>query len=610
MSQEENKIKLKESISLLPNDSGVYRFLNDKSEVIYVGKAKNIKKRVSSYFISTKLHSRKVVVMISKICAVEHTVVESELDAFLLENNMIKSLQPKYNILLKDDKTYPWIVVKNEPFPRIISTRDYIKDGSKYFGPYGSIVAQKSILELVRKLYFVRSCQLKLTEESIKRDKFSLCLEYHIGNCKAPCEARQSLVEYEENIVLAKKVLSGNLSEVKQYLVEMMQNNSEQMRFEEAQRYKDRLVMLANYQSKSVVVSPLENDLDVFSIIIDIDSAFCSYLHISKGAIIYSYSIEMKLGVEESQEDVLAFAMNRILQIARRSLSSQVVVPFVPNEALFENSVFIVPKRGDKLKLLELSEKNCRVYRISKLKNIENTSPQRHAERIVSQMQKDLGLNEPPIHIECFDNSNIQGTYPVAACVVFRDAKPYKKDYRLFNIKTVVGIDDFASMREVVMRRYSAMLESGDSLPQLIVVDGGKGQLSTAYGVLKQLGLENKIQIVGLAKRMEEIYFPNDPYPLCLDKSGDTLKVLMYIRDEAHRFGITFHRNKRSKGAISSVLNKIPSLGTMSVNNLLKKFKTITAIKQADIEALSEVVGKKRAEAIQMFFEQTENNKK
>lgn len=591
----------------MPSNPGVYRFLNDKQEVIYVGKAKNLKKRVSSYFISSMNHSRKSLAMISKICTIEHTVVESEVDAFLLENNMIKSLQPKYNILLKDDKTYPWIVVRNEPFPRILSTRNYIKDGSKYFGPYGSVVAQKSILELVRKLYFVRTCHLKLTEENIKKDKFSLCLEYHIGGCKAPCEARQSRSEYDENIVLAKKVLAGNLSGAKQYLTDMMTASSEQMRFEEAQKYKDRLVMLTNYQSKSVVVSPLENNIDVFSIIVDINSAFCNYLHISKGAIIYSYSIEMKLGVEESKEDILAFAMDRMLQIAGRELSLEVIVPFMPDESLFARSVFIVPKRGDKLKLLELSEKNCRIYRISKLKNIENTSPQKHADRITAQMQKDLGLDEPPIHIECFDNSNIQGSYPVAACVVFRDAKPYKKDYRLFNIKTVVGIDDFASMREVVMRRYTAMLESGDSLPQLIVVDGGKGQLSMAYGVLKELKLADKIAIVGLAKRMEEIYFPNDPYPLCLDKSGDTLKILMQIRDEAHRFGITFHRNKRSKGAISSILHKIPSLGAMSVNSLLRKFKTISAIKQANTEALADVVGQKRAEAIQLFFKENES---
>ena len=603
MNKENVNNQLKEIVSLLPSNPGVYRFINDKGVVIYVGKAKNLKKRVASYFVTSKDHSLKVAAMVAKICQIEHTVVDTEADAFLLENNMIKSLQPKYNILLKDDKTYPWIVVKNEPFPRIISTRNLVKDGSRYYGPYASISAQKSILELVKRLYYVRSCNFRMTEEGIKRNKFSLCLEYHIGNCKAPCEAKQSHEEYLENITLAKKILAGNLSEAKDYLHSMMLQMSDELRFEDAQRYKERFEMMSVYQSKSVIVSPMVTDTDVFSLIVDIKSAFCSYLHIAKGAIIYSYSIEMKLEVEETKEDILAFAINRIAQIVGKGLSSQIIVPFLPDEKLFENKVFIVPQRGDKLKLLELSQSNCRIYRLAKLKNIENTSPQKHAERIMSQMQKDLGLDSAPVHIECFDNSNIQGSYPVAACVVFRDGKPFKKDYRHFNIKTVEGIDDFASMREVVFRRYTSMIESGDSLPQLIVVDGGKGQLSMAYGVLKDLGLEHKIQIVGLAKRMEEIYFPNDPDPLCLDKSGDTLRVMMHIRDEAHRFGITFHRNKRSKGAISSSLDKIPSLGAISVKNLLRKFKTISAIKTASVEELASVVGNKRAEAIKEYFD-------
>lgn len=604
MSKESVQLELKQSVSTLPDNPGVYRFLNDKNEIIYVGKAKNLKKRVSSYFISSKEHSKKVNALVAKICAIEHTIVENEADAFLLENNMIKSIQPKYNILLKDDKTYPWIVVKNESFPRILSTRNYVKDGSRYYGPYSSVTAQKSILELVKKIYFIRGCHLKLNEEGIKKSKFSLCLEYHIGNCKAPCEALQSREEYEQNIARAKNVLSGNLSEAKEYLNEMMNSEIKELRFEEAQKFKDRLDLLANYRSKSIVVSSLESDLDVFSITTDVNSAFCNYLHIVKGAIVYSYSIEMKLGIEENQKNILTFAIDRMIQIVGKKLSSQVIVPFMPNELLFEGTTFIVPKRGDKLRLLELSEKNCKIYRITKLKNMANISPQKHSERIVLQMKKDLGLSNSPVHIECFDNSNIQGTYPVAACVVFKNAKPSKKDYRHFNIKTVVGIDDFASMKEVVLRRYSGMMERGESLPQLIVIDGGKGQLSMAYSVLKELNLENTIRIVGLAKRMEELYFPNDPYPLCLDKSSDTLKVLMHLRDEAHRFGITFHRNKRSKGAISSSLDAIPSLGAISVKNLLKKFKTITAIKNASIEELSDVVGGKRAEAIKEYFEQ------
>ncbi len=606
MTKESVNNQLKEIVSILPNNPGVYRFLNDKGEVIYVGKAKNLKKRVSSYFVTSKEHSRKVTVMVAKIHQIEHTVVDSEADAFLLENNMIKSLQPKYNILLKDDKTYPWIMVNNEPYPRIISTRNMIKDGSKYYGPYSSVSAQRSILELVRKLYYVRSCRLKLTEEHIKRNKFSLCLEYHIGNCKAPCEGKQTHEEYMANIALAKNILSGNLSEAKDYLHSMMMQMSSELRFEDAQRYKERYEMMSNYQSKSIVVSTAVIDTDIFSLITDASSAYCNYLHVEKGAIIYSYNIEMKLGVEESKEDILAFAINRITQLVGRDLSSQIIVPFMPDETLFKHKMFIVPQRGDKLKLLELSERNCRIYRLAKLKNIENTFPQKHAERIMLQMQKDLGLDVPPVHIECFDNSNIQGSYPVAACVVFRDGKPFKKDYRHFNIKTVEGIDDFASMREVVSRRYLSMIENNESLPQLIVIDGGKGQLSMAYGVLKELGLEHKIQMVGLAKRMEEIYFPNDPLPLCLDKSGETLRVLMHTRDEAHRFGITFHRNKRSKGAISSTLDKIPSLGAISAKNLLRKFKTISAIRLASVEDLASVVGNKRAVAIKEYFEKNE----
>ncbi len=606
--EQDQHTSIKQQLSILPQLPGVYRFLDSKGTIIYVGKAKNLKKRVSSYFVSSKQHARKVIALVKKIHSIEHTVVESEADAFLLENNMIKSLQPKYNILLKDDKTYPWIVVKNEEFPRILSTRNIIKDGSKYYGPYPSVFAQKSMLELIKKIYNVRSCHLKLTRDSIKRGKFSRCLEYHIGNCKAPCEALQSFEQYNENITGAKNILSGNLAQAKEYLHSQMQKEAEALRFEEAQRYKDRLTLLDNYTSKSIVVSPQEHDIDVFSLITDISSAFCNYIHIERGAIIYSYSIEMKLGLEESKEDIMAFAMYRILQIVGREISSQVIVPFVPNEELFPHSIFIVPKRGDKLKLLELSEKNCKLYRLAKLKNLENTSPQRHSERIMGQIQKDLQLDKLPERIECFDNSNTQGTYPVAACVVFKDAKPAKKEYRHFNIKTVEGPNDYASMYEVVKRRYERVLAEKGELPQLIVIDGGKGQLGIAYGVLEELGLQHQIAIIGLAERLEEIFFPNDPLPLCLDKSGDTMKVLMHIRDEAHRFGITHHRDKRSKGALSTSLDKIPSLGAISVKNLLRKFKTISAIKSASKEQLADVVGNSRATAILEYYKK-ENDK-
>ncbi len=592
---------LKTQIALLPSMAGVYRFLDKSGKVIYVGKAKNLKKRVSSYFLNRD-QPIKVAAMVRKIVAVEHTVVEREADAFLLENNMIKSLQPRYNILLKDDKTYPWIVLRHEQFPRVRSTRNVVKDGSKYFGPYPSITAQRSMLELVRKLYFIRDCNLKLTEQGIKRGKFSRCLEYHIGNCKAPCEGLQSLEEYNHSISQALSTLSGNLSEAKAYLNQKMMEEAQQLRFEEAQRYKDRLCMLESYQSKSVVVSPVEHNVDVFSLIVDSTVAFCNYLHIEKGAVIYSYSIEMKLGISDEPIEILNYAIPQILDIVNKPLSSIVIVPFMPDIELFRGSNFVVPQRGERLKLLELSEKNCRVYRLAKLKNLENTSPERHAQRITTQIQRDLRLSEPAMHIECFDNSNIQGTYPVAACVVFRGGKPSRKEYRHFNIKEVVGIDDFASMREVVTRRYQGMLEREEALPQLIVIDGGKGQLSMAYGVLQELGLEKRIAIVGLAKRLEEVFFPEDPYPLYLDKSGETLRVLMHIRDEAHRFGITFHRNKRSKGAINSSLNSIPSLGAVSVKNLLRKFKTISAISAASHQELAQVVGNKRAEAIIEFY--------
>lgn len=593
---------LKEVVALLPDSPGVYQFLNNRDVVIYVGKAKNLKKRVSSYFSSRNDGGRKKEALVKNIARIESIIVDHEADAFLLENNMIKSLQPRYNILLKDDKTYPWIVVKHEPFPRILSTRNYIQDGSTYFGPYASVSAQHSLLELVRRLCFVRTCSLRLTLEGVKRGKFDKCLEYHIGNCKAPCVDLQSYEQYNQNIALATKILKGDLSQTKAYLIDRMREASDALKFEEALKYKERLVLLDNYQSKSVIVCHFGHDIDVFSIVLDNTVAYCNYIHLSKGSVVYSYSIEMKLNIEESREDILSFGIVRIMEILNRELSCEVVVPFEIDSSVFSKSVFTVPKRGDKLKLLELSLTNCRIYRLAKLKNLEKTSPQKHAERVLTTMQKELLLDELPAHIECFDNSNISGSYPVAACVVFRDAKPSKKEYRHFSIKTVVGIDDFASMKEVLFRRYSRMLEQNEPLPQLIVVDGGKGQLSSAYQILCQLKIEKKVKIVGLAKRMEELFFPGDPYPLILPKTSETLKVLMSLRDEAHRFGITFHRNKRSAGALVSQLDSIPSLGEVSVRNLIKHFKTISAIKAASVEQLASLIGNRRAEAVKEYF--------
>ena len=461
---------------------------------------------------------------------------------------------------------------------------------------------QRSILELVRKLYSVRTCNLPLSARGVTEHKFQKCLEYHIGNCQAPCEDYVSREKYIEGIKRAEEILKGDLSNARDYLNKEMTNAAEALRFEDAHRLKLRLEMLDKYKSKSVILSPLYSDLDVFSLIVDDYMAYCNYLHIQKGAVINSYTIEMKLRVEESENDILTFAIMQIMERLNRDLTKEVIVPFMPDDSYFPNTIFTVPQRGDKVKILELSQKNSKFHRLEKLKQIEKKSPATHSLRILERIKKDMSLDELPYHIECFDNSNIQGTYPVSACVVFRDAKPCRKDYRHYNIKTVVGIDDFASMKETVTRRYSRLVEEGKSLPQLIVIDGGKGQLSITYSVLKELGIENKIKIVGLAKRFEEIYFPNDPYPLCLDKMGETLKVLMHLRDEAHRFGITFHRNKRSKGFIKSELENIPNIGKKTIEKLLAHFKSVNKIKIATFDEISKLIGSAKANEIIKYF--------
>lgn len=594
---------LKNKIASLPEEPGVYRFLDNEDNVIYVGKAKNLKKRVGSYFVTWALHRRKVVALVKNIHDIKYVVVDSENDALLLENSMIKTLQPKYNILLKDDKTYPWIVIKNEEYPRILQTRHILKDGSTYFGPYSSITMQKSILDLVLKLYRIRTCSLNLTQKSIDNSKFGICLEYHIKNCKAPCVGYQSKERYIKSVEMAHNVLKGNLKEAKEYLTSEMNNAAERLQFEEALALKDRLQMLSNYESRSVIVSTTFRSLDVFFLIKEENIAYCNYTHIKDGAIINSYTVEMRLSIEETKEEILSFAIMQIYSTLERKPAHEVIVPFLPDSAEgFNNFIFTIPQRGDKLKLLEFSKRNCKMFIIEKSKYIENINPEKQTNRLMSKMKSDLMLTKEPRHIECFDNSNIQGAYPVSSCVVFKNGKPAKRSYRHFNIKTVKGIDDFASMKEVLTRRYTKIIEQEDSLPDLIVIDGGKGQLSSAYEVLKELNLEHKIEIIGLAKRFEEVFYPLDPTPHYLDKTSETLKVLMHIRDEAHRFCITFHRNKRSKGVIKSELDDIKGVGVKSIEALLKAFGTISKIKEASFEDVQNIIGKPRAKILLNSF--------
>lgn len=593
---------LKEQVALLPLEPGVYQFLDRTGTVIYVGKAKSLRKRVSSYFMQNKEHPPKVRVLVRQIAEIRHIVVDSETDALLLENSLIKELQPRYNILLKDDKTYPWIVIRNEPFPRVLSTRRFVRDGSQYFGPYASVYIQKEILEMLRGIYQLRTCSLNLAPDQIAKGKYRVCLEYHIGNCKGPCIGQQSEEEYRESIGMVASLLKGDTRATREYLQQRMTEAAAEMRFEEAGRYKKRLELLAGYQSKSVVVSNTLGSMDVFSLIVDEGIAFCNFMRIAQGSIVNTFTVELKPGLEDEPRDVLSYAITSIRDRLQGLLQREVLVPFLPNEELFEGITFNIPQRGDKLRLLELSERNCRLYRLEKLKQIEIKDPAKHVTRVMAALQKELHLKVAPHHIECFDNSNLQGTNPVASCVVFRDGKPSRKEYRHFNIKTVVGANDFASMEEVVTRRYSRLLAEGAELPQLIVVDGGKGQLRFAYETLQRLGLEQQIAIVGLAKRIEEVYFPHDPMPYYIDRNSEALKVLMHIRDEAHRFGITFHRQKRSLAFIKSELEQIPSLGSRSVEKLLQRFRTISRIRKATMDELTEVIGAHRASKVIRYF--------
>ena len=595
---------LKEQVALLPLEPGVYQFLDRTGTVIYVGKAKSLRKRVSSYFMQNKEHSPKVRVLVRQIVEIRHIVVDSETDALLLENSLIKELQPRYNILLKDDKTYPWIVVRRENFPRIQSTRQLQRDGSQYFGPYSSVTMQHSILEFIREVIPLRTCSLNLAPEAIARGRYTVCLQYHLGNCKGPCIGAQSAEEYRQLLDMAVSVLKGDLRPVRAYLEGEMRRAAEALQFETAQRYKSRLAALENYSARSVIVSARIVDVDVFSLVEDDDAAYCNFLRIRNGSITAVSTVRLTPGVDTDRAQMLTLAIQHVVeQIAGGELAREVIVPFLPSATmLFDGVTFTVPRRGEKLDLLAFSERSARIYRAEQLKNMEIKNPERHTERLMNAMQKELRLPRQPRHIECFDNSNLQGTNPVASCVVFRDGRPSRKEYRHFNIKTVVGADDFASMREIVFRRYTRLMAEGQDLPDLVIVDGGKGQLSNAYAVLCELGLEKQVPIVGLAKRLEEIYYPGDPMPYYLSRTGEPLKVVCHIRDEAHRFGITFHRQKRSNDFLRSELKGIAGIGPRTVETLLGHFRTVARIRNASDEELIELIGAARTQRLRKHF--------
>lgn len=586
-------------LKTLPDNPGVYQYFDETGKIIYVGKAKNLKKRVNSYFVKEHEYG-KINVLVRKIADIKFIIVDTEFDALLLENNLIKKYQPKYNVLLKDDKTFPWICIKHEAFPRVISTRHFIRDGSQYFGPYASVRMMNTLLDLIKSLYQLRTCGLNLSKEAISKGKYQVCLEYHIKNCKGPCEGLQTEEEYYETITQIKEIIKGNINSVTKQLKDLMTEYSAKMEFERAHFVKERIDLLEKYQSKSLVVNANIHNVDVFSITTDEDTAYVNYFKVINGAIIQSHTVELKKKLDETPEELLALA---IVDFRERfsSNSPEIIIPFEIDIEIPRVSI-TVPQIGDKKKLLELSERNVKFYMLEKQKQKDLVDPERHTKRILQQMSKDLRLKEQPVHIECFDNSNIQGNYPVAAMVVFKNAKPDKKEYRHFNIKTVEGPNDFASMEEVIFRRYSRLIEENKPLPQLIVVDGGKGQLSSALKSLEKLDLRGKISIIGIAKKLEEIYYPEDSIPLYLDKKSETLKVIQQMRDEAHRFGITHHRNRRSKGTIKTELTEITGIGEATSELLLKEFKSIKRIKQATIKEIAEIIGNAKAKVVFEYF--------
>jgi len=591
-------LELEVQIKSLPSSPGVYQYYDRSDKLLYIGKAKNLKKRVSSYF--TKHHDNgKTRVLVKKIAHIKHIVVETETDALLLENNLIKKYQPRYNVLLKDDKTYPWICIKKEAFPRIFLTRNLWKDGSEYFGPYTSVKTVRALLSLIKELYPLRSCAYNLSPENIDSGKYKICLEYHIKNCKGACEGLQSEEDYNQDIKEIRNIIKGQFGASLKRFEKLMLDFAEKAEFEEAHKIKEKIEMLSNYQARSTVVHPSITNVDIFSIVSDESFAYINFLKIVNGAIIQSHTVEIKKKLDEDDKSLLELA---IVEIRDRfhSTSAEIYTPF--NVDIGDIVKVTVPKQGDKKRIVELSIRNAKYFRQERFKQIQIVDPDRHTKRIMAQMQKDLRLKEEPRHIECFDNSNTQGSHPVAACVVFKNGKADKKAYRHFNIKTVEGPDDYASMEEVVHRRYKRLVEEGLDLPQLIVIDGGKGQLSSALKSLDILGLRGKIAIIGIAKRLEEIYYPGDSIPLYLDKKSETLKIIQQLRNEAHRFGITHHRNKRSKGAINSELSNIRGIGEKTVVTLLKKFKSIKRIKTATFDDLEQLIGKDKALKVSQHF--------
>ncbi len=598
-----NSVELQ--VKILPSSPGVYQYFDKDDSILYIGKAKNLKKRVSSYF-NKKHDSARLRVLVKKIATIKHIVVNTESDALLLENTLIKRHQPRYNILLKDDKSYPWICVKKERFPRVFSTRRMIKDGSEYFGPYTNGKVLSALLNLIRELYPIRTCNYDLSQSNIDSGKYKVCLEYHLKKCKGPCEGEEELQEYDQYIKSIRSILKGNYKEALDFFTDKMNAHAAKMEFEQAQWIKNKIDALQDYQVKSTVVNPKITNVDVFSIESDDSYAYVNYMQIFHGAIVRSHTTEVKKKLEETDEEILELSVVELRQ-RFKSLSREIYLPFPV--AVSDNIKITIPQLGDKRKILDLSLRNAKFARQERFKQIKIIDPEKHTKRILGQIQKDLRLPKLPLHMECFDNSNIQGTNPVAACVVFKNAKPSKKDYRKFNIKTVEGANDFASMEEVVYRRYKRMLEEGEELPQLIIVDGGKGQLSSGLKALEDLNIRGKVTIVGIAKRLEEIFYPEDKYPLYLDKKSESLKVIQHMRNEAHRFGITFHRDKRSKAALETELDAIPGIGEKTTVELLKHFRSVKRIKEATKKELVTVVGNSRAQKIIDYYLNLKNIK-
>jgi len=591
---------LQEQLDRIPDNPGVYQYFDETGTIIYVGKAKNLKRRVHSYFLKDHEDSPKTRILVKKIRDLKYIVVDTEEDALLLENNLIKEFRPRYNVLLKDDKTYPSICIKKENFPRVFQTRNIIHDGSEYFGPYSSIPMVRTMLDLIKKIYPIRNCKLPLLESAIKQGKYQTCLEYQIKKCLGPCEGLQSKEEYNENIRQIREILKGNIQTISKLLLDKMKSLAKGLQFEEAQLIKEKYELIEQYRSKSAIVNSGLHNIEVFSFDETEQSAFINYLYLVNGCIVRGMTFEYKKRLEEEKEALLSTA---IYEMRHRfnSFAKEIIVPFIPEVAL-ENVTFTVPQRGDKKKILDLSLQNVRQYKLDMLKQQEKLNPEQRTTRILTTVKKDLNLHELPLHIECFDNSNIQGSFPVSSCVVFKNAKPSKKDYRHFNIKTVEGPDDFASMEEVLTRRYRRLLEEGQTLPQLVIVDGGKGQLSSAVTALKSVGIFEKLQVIGIAKNLEELFFPFDPVPLYLDKNSETLRLIQQLRDEAHRFGITHHRNRRSKNQIISELDEIPGIGENAKTLLLKHFKSVKQIRKAKREDIEKIVGKSKAEKIIVFL--------